>query len=583
MNKLVEGLTKPGNLLQRGTTANGAVTLTTTGSELVDYFGVCGAARNMDEGDLISTFSSAYGADALDAMKILFFSRDIRGGAGERETFRKVLHFLANDETRCESLRKNLKLVPHFGRWDDLFVLIGTPLQEDVIDLIYVQLWDDCGAINYNRARDTKGRSHVIETLMANGNEDPSEEEIEAGLVPRKEISLLAKWMPSNNTSSKATRRLAGKLGRLLQAKVDANNKANHDPKTNTSVIEDWSFSPAEYRKTLSYIRKEINLLERKLSAGKWSEVDYSKIPSKAGMLYRKAFFKRDGERYQAFMDEVAKGKVTVNAGALHPHEIIQKVRTLNPDSRSWYYEEDTTTAISPEELAQERLVLNNYWENLAEVLLGMLSDESTIVVADTSGSMEMPVGPKSKATCLDVSIGLAILFSEKLGGPFRDRFISFSSSPTLEEVTGEDIYEKYHNVKPLIENTDIQKVFDLILETGVRNSVPADDMPRRVLIISDMEFDDAQYGVEEKFGKTNLEVLKEKYQESGYDLPELVFWNVNARPDNMPMSISDEGTCMVSGYSPAIYQSVLKAEVITPADVMRAAIDDERYDCVEA
>jgi hypothetical protein len=473
--------------------------------------------RNQPDEEFIKLFRNSYGADALDAMKTLFYIRDVRGGAGERAKFRATIAAAANEPSRRESVRTNIESIPFFGRWDDLFVLVGTLLEADVVKLVKSQLTTDLG---------------IVEA----GDENQA-------------VSLCAKWMPSINTSSKTTKKLANKLAKAL------------------------GWAPALYRKRLSRLRKRINIVERLMSAGQWDQIDYSKLPSRAGMLYRKAFWNRDEERYQLFQDDVAAGKASINAGVLYPHELVHKVYAL---TEKWFDD--------PDALVKERLVLDNLWNNLLDI--EGIDDVPTMVCSDTSASMtrfyEAKVG--GPITPMDVSIGLAIFFAERMKNPaFANKFISFSSTPRLQTVRGEDIYEKVSNVEAIVDDTNFQAIFDLLLETGIENKVPAEDMPKRVIVISDMEFNDCDNNVDGFQKKTNLEVLREKYAASSYELPELVYWNADARPGNFPMSVNDSGTCMVAGYSPSILKAVLAAEVITPYDVFRAAIDAERYDCVRA
>jgi hypothetical protein len=473
----------------------------------------------MEPDALTDLARKAYGADALDTMRLTFNLRDARGGAGERQAFRTVISSFANDRQRRPSVQANLENIPFFGRWDDLFVLLDTPLEGEVAKLLLKQLTADLKAV------------------------ETSTTEL------RKDVSLAGKWMPSINTSSKATTKLARKLAKA------------------------FGWTPALYRKRLARLRKHINVVETLMSARQWDKIDYGKLPSRAGMLYRKAFFNRDGDRYKQFQEDVASGKETVNAGVLFPYEIIQKIRAM---THGFGVGKDFGN------LEQERLVMDNLWNSLVEAMAKLLelSDIPTIVMCDTSGSMTCAYGAsygENVTTPMDIAIGLAGFMAERLRGPFADMFLSFSDRPELCKWEGGDIYEKVLNIKEIISNTDLQAAFELLLKTGKDYEVRQAHMPARVIVVSDMEFDRSGCG------ETNLESLRKKYEAAGYAMPELVYWNVNAREDNYPMAVNDSGTCMVSGASPAVFKAVLAAKVITPVDVMRAAIDDPRYDCVRA
>lgn len=470
-------------------TENGGITHKSSLSSTLDYFAQCGALRPRREEDIINLFSKALGEDALLSMKLLFYTRGIREcGLGERRTFQILIKYLANNHT--EIMRKNIGIIPMFGRWDDIYALFDTPLEKDAIALIKKQLEEDLSS------------------------ENPS---------------LMAKWLKSENTSSRESVRLAVKTYNGL------------------------GMTPRTYRKTLSQLRKKIDIVETKITKGDYESIDYSKLPSNAGLKYRSAFYEHDEERYSAFLQSLSKGEVKVNSSTLYPYQIVGKV--LKGDSN--------------------RALLNGMWENLPNYIKN--DDENSIAVVDVSGSMY--------GTPMEMAISLGLYLAEKNHGAFANHFITFSDNPELVEVKGLDFYDKVRNIKRANwgMNTDINATFDLILNTAIKHKVPQEDIPSRIFVISDMEFDEAtsshywRNGVE----KPNFQIIKEKFEKAGYTMPRLVFWNVNSRNDNIPMTMNDDGVQLVSGATPYLFELLLENKFVGAYELMLQELNKEIYDCV--
>ena len=342
-------------------------------------------------------------------------------------------------------------------------------------------------------------------------------------------VSLMAKWLPSVNASNTDTVKNAKKIACLL------------------------GMSDAKYRKTLSALRKKIAIIENNIREKDYT-FDYSKQPSKALFKYRKAFMRNDGERYNIFMDCVAEGKENINIGSLMPYEII---RSFFCKSK---FKNEERKAIDITWSAQE-----NFTEN-----------ENALFVIDGSGSMYGGCDP-IPAT---VALSLGIYFAERNTGKFKNHFITFSERPQLVEIKGKDIYEKvkYCSKFNEVANTNIQKVFELILNTAVKNNVPQKDMPEKIYIISDMEFD---YCTEDS-SLTNFQYAKRLFDNFGYKLPEVVFWNVASRNKQQPVELNESGVALVSGCSPRVF-SMLKEGIISPYDFMMNVLESERYAVIAA
>ena len=462
-------------------TENGDKAYHTSGSYCLDYFGLVGGMRfNLD--DALRLFLLAYNENPLIAIKILFFARDIHGGLGERSVFRYTFNVLCN---MYPSVAKQvLNYVPKYGRYDDLFSAFNTPLIEDVIIMIKEQLQQDMEAKKNN-----------------------------------KQISLLAKWMPSINTSSKETRELASQVSSAL------------------------GMSKEEYRKMLSFLRKgliiENNLRERDYT------FDYEKIPGKAFFKYSLSLGSNDPDRYFAYMKAVDEGKAKINSNTIYPYEVIRKIES------SVYY---NNNELSEEELNTLNVIWNSF--NRDEI------DSKTIVVRDGSGSMYdfCPVSANSVAT------SLALLFAERLKGEFHNTFITFSNRPQLIKVKGNTIHEKFKYVSTFndVTNTDIERVYNLILDVYKSPKFQKEDALDRIVIISDMEFD---YCTD--YSKTTYESFKEKFLELGYDLPELVFWNVRARDIHLPITMREDNVKLVSGSSANLIDMIAKNNAPSAYDMM--------------
>lgn len=334
-------------------------------------------------------------------------------------------------------------------------------------------------------------------------------------------VSLIAKWMPSINASSADSKRLGRKIATYM------------------------GWKESFYRKALSLLRKKIAIVERDMCSKEWTNIDYAKLPSRAAFMYRKAFGKHDSARYTAYLNAVEKGEAKINAATLYPYDIVEQY--LYKGARN-----DRTIDL-------QWNALPNYMEGLKF---------NGLVVADVSGSMY--------GRPMAVSISLAMYIAERNeSSVWRDKFITFSAQPTLQSVVGRTVGERVRNLSRAAwdMNTDLRAVFDTVLNTAVRNSVPVEDMPQKLIIVSDMQFDQCCRSNK----RSNFEQIQKMYRKAGYEMPQLVFWNVNSYA-NVPISQHDTGTALVSGCSPSILKAVLTDKVLTPVDTMNDVIYSDRY-----
>ena len=477
-------------------TENGGTAYRSSESFCLDMFFKAGAMRNSSADEISDTVSRAYAEDPDKTMKIIFFARDARGGLGERRFF--CIAIAALVKIAPDAVRKNMHLFAEYGRFDDLCVLIGTPLEKDAVAIIKSQLEKDTAA-------------------MYSGGK----------------ASLLAKWLPSVNASSKETRNTGRRIAELL------------------------GMSERTYRKTLSELRRYTDILENRLREHDYT-FRYEVQPSCAMFKYRKAFIRNDGERYKDYICKVNKGEAKMNADRLFPYDIVRAA--LN-------------RTISEMEIDS----LDAAWKSLPDLTAS--KHENAIAVVDGSGSMYG--GYKGCIRPVEAALSLGIYFAEHNTGAFANHFITFSHTPQLVEIKGSNIVEKvsYCSSFNEIANTNLEAVFTLILRTAVKNRVPAAEMPAKLYIISDMQFDYCIIGGNDE---PLFRQMRKLYRKNGYELPEIIFWNVASRCDAIPVNRSETGAALVSGYTPAIFDMVIGGDC-SPEIVMNNILSSERYAQISA
>ena len=458
-------------------TENGMSTNSTSLNACVDLFFNIGAMRGQDKERLIATFSKAFNEDPERAMKLLFWARDVRGGAGERQVFKDIIAYLA--ENHDLALKPNLYLIPEYGRWDDLLTLVGTYLEEDAFTLI-------------------------SDALIA-------------------ENGLCAKWMPRKGSVAEKLRKFTG-------------------------------MSPKQYRKSLVGLT---NVVETKMCAGEWDSIEFGKLPSVASARYQKAFGKNAYESYSAYIQSLVKGEAKINAGAVYPYDITKSLNYGNS------------------------VVANEQWKALPNYMEG--ANDMILPVVDVSGSMETPAGGNKTVTCMDVAISLGLYISQRNEGPFKDAFITFSSTPQLQVLSGtlSDRYTQMANSDWGM-STNLEATFKLILDQATKHKLSQDEMPNKILILSDMEFNQATgsrgWRNETEWNPTAQQMIEKMYSDAGYKMPQIVYWNIKSRNGGVPVAFDTQGTALVSGFSPAIMTSLLGGDIESPQQIMDKTIMSERY-----
>lgn len=476
-------------------TENGAVTHKTSFNKVLDMFALGGSYRNRTDDEVINLFRDAFDENPHLAIKCLFYLRDVRGGQGERRFFRVAYKWLIENYTK--TARQYLPCIAYYGRWDDLIdICFNTALANDMLSIVKAQLKFDAYA-------------------------------------PAQEVSLLAKWMPSENASSADTKAKA----RWFAYK--------------------FGYSPKDYRKTLSAIRKKINVLERLMSAREWDNIQFDKIPSVAGLRYSDAFRTRE-ETKDRYIEFIKAKSTKVNAAVLNPVDIVEKVISKMYKK----YLDDTF-----EDFANS---MQKYWDNLTDYYNGR--SEEAIAIVDVSGSMS--------GKPMAAAIGMGLYVAQKSTGRFANHFITFSEHPTLVEVKGDNIVEqvKYTMKADWGGNTNLEAALDLILNAAIHEKLPQSELPSKFYIFSDMEFDQAAFSWnrrnERQAPETLIESIDKKWRAAGYEMPKVLFWNLDARHNNIP-AIGEKYT-YISGFSMSQMQQIFGNK--SAVELMLEVLNAERY-----
>jgi len=477
---------------QHQLTENEALGYRTTGKALLDLNFKASSLRNLSELEIYRQFVPAYYENPLLAMKWLFFLRDVRGGMGERRSFRVILkRFVTVHPDLVHAL---IPITAKYGREDDLWCLLETPLKDDVIDYIKTKLETDKKA-------------------MAN----------------HQPISLLGKWLPSSYSKKRINRRYA------------------------YCIYTGLGIGKNAYDALLKSLRDYLKIVETTISNNHWEKVDYSTVPSKANLKYKDAFLRHDKERRETFLNELMVGNEKINAGTLFVHEIVHAYTTtkevMEELFKGYFYK---TNRKVPKEYDA---TLEALWNNLPKFIA---PDQETLIVRDDSGSMEVCIDPNSKVTALEVATALAIYFAQFLKGDYKDRFISFSTNPKLIDMHNATTLQEKLEIcyaHSEVSNTNIEKTFDLILHIAVANNYTQDMLPKNIVMISDMEFD---HSTDRRYDDTLFNKIRNKYQAYGYELPRLVFWNICGRTNTVPIKENENGVALISGFSQNILQMVL-------------------------
>lgn len=458
-----------------------------------------------------------------DTFVLAFRLRDCRGGKGERELGRRALAWLFINHP--VEFRRVMHLMPEYGRWDDLLQLFPGVL--DLTDLDQVRSNYSANVPSHDHLVNLQALQREVVTLVA--------QQLKTDLLNMKAgkpVSLCAKWTPTEGDSLDRKHGVFKTLARALKT------------------------SPRKLRRVYNTpLREYLRVVEKFMCSGQWDKIDFNKVPSQCMRRLKKSFEKHDPKRFAAWREALQKpdSKAKVNAGALHPHELVREVRQKN--------------FADPVTEAQYNVIRDEVRK------LGSLRD--CIPVIDTSSSMQSP-----DYLPLDVAVTMGLLISDAVEGPFHGHCISFNNVPIFTVVPDGKLYDRWNAVCNMEwgGTTNLEGTFKLILERGKECKLSQEDMPKRLFIISDMQFNQIESGYS---FQTNMEKINELYSQSGYTRPQIVFWNVNGASTDFPVTTDEHGTAMISGFSHSILKAVLASNEFSTEAILRRTVDDSRYDSV--
>lgn len=483
-------------------TENGALSHAKTGSARVDlYFK---AIRKITESNLYALLDASWKECPLDTMRIMFNKRDCRGGAGEKEVFNKFLRWMI-ERNYTSILLSNIHLIPEYGYWKSLLVLMNTPLEPIVLQLFAEQLIADRAALTALNTPDTT----------------------KADKSTKSSISLAAKWAPRENQRCDKKSGFVRKICRFLGC------------------------SPRAYRKEfLVPLSAHLDVVERKMCQKDWDKITYEHVPSVCMLRHKKAFKRNDAERYGEFCKKLVEGKTKVNSSQLYPHDIVKK-----------YIDQG---------LGTEDPLLEAQWKGLIDKLRADGVTEAIkdcLVLSDVSGSMA--------GEPMMVSYALGLLISE-LSDKFHNQVITFETKPKFAHITGTTLNQRIRQISdiPWGGTTDFRAVFDLIFKQANKFGLKPEDMPKRLVVLSDMQFNQADSGNRD----TNYDNIRREYGSQGYPMPQIVFWNLRANTHDFPAEANTASVAMLSGFSPSCLNAILRGEIPDSYTIMRCIIDAERY-----
>lgn len=486
----------------RKLTENGAQAYSTTNNPVLDLFAEIGSLRPRSEEEIILKFSEAFTYDRALATKMFFYAGNIRGGLGERRTFRIILKYLAN--TYPSVVLDNIHLIPHFNRWDSMFTLVGTPCESEMWNIISEQLITDLKSVEVSKT-----------SAKPIG------------------ISLLAKWMPTETAHSKETQKLA----RIAMKRI--------------------GLTPRLYRKMLSTLRNHLKIVERLMSAQAWDKVEYPAVPSYAMKNYRKAFGKHDSVRFAEYIESLKKGKKKINASTLYPYDLVHQYSAA---LGCWY----SCNRCKIDDIVEAQ------WKALPNYVEG---ENNILVMADVSGSMS--------GRPMETSVGLATYFAQHNKGDYHNLYMTFTDRPHFISLEGCDtLCSAVYKVgkTDVGYSTNLDKAFDMILQHALQHDVTPEDMPKALIVVSDMEIDPYFHG---RGSLDFVKYQKAKFAQYGYQLPKLIMWNVEARNDTF-LSQSED-VLLVSGQSASMFKQLCcDLNGVTAWDLMLKTLNDPMYDCIK-
>lgn len=538
---------KPPTMITR--TENNAVAFSSTKNEVLDlFFMLAQPSPEFDGNHVRDKVLSAARKNPRDTLKVLLHSRDCRGGKGIRcQSIYGLVVFLCFCQCGAKQhvIDMLMEVLPMFGRYRDIIDLyvtctkkntwekMGRPIEEDsvcapvrrsAVKCYWEQLESDLRVV-HDTGLNVQAQAHDGATSSAS-------------------ISLAAKWITSEKKTKLAT------FYKMLARRAFP-NCANSCERLRKEV--------------LGPLRKRLAMVETSITDKDYEAIDYSKVPSNAMSKYAKTFARNDSKRYREFLSKLNRGETSVKGGRLYPHDIVRQLLAFN---------------LSNADSSEDRSVveqLEHQWDSMVKDNVNGESLGRTVVLSDVSSSMN--------GTPMEVSIALGILISSFSAGPFRGHVITFSERPTFHRLPeGERLSDKVASLSRAQwgGNTNLMAVFQLLLDTAESKNSHKDDFPDTLVILSDMQFDEA-VGIGGGDHLTTFEKARRLYAEHGLKLPRIVFWNLrNTGRDAFPVVENESGMCLLSGPSPSLLNSLMQGKELTPHCVLKEAVlENSRYDVI--
>jgi hypothetical protein len=524
-------------------TENGDRAYSSTMNVLVDLY--YKSIRDVDENDVRELFERCWNENTYLTMRLIAHIRDIREGKGERQIGRILLDCVAKKS--IEEVRKNAHVMFHtYGRWDDgIFVEDVKTVESQVVS----KGGKKCVTTKEDKIIYSKELKDVyVETVVKQLHEDMN------ALHEGKTVSLCAKWIPSEKSKHGDVYKSIVKA--YASKYVHINKRMNY----------------GDFRRTvLVPLRRKIDILETKLCNMDYTSIDYEKVPSVAMNKHSKApskkapkshrisnaFMRNDAERFKEYKAKLSKGTAKVNVAALFPHQIVTNYCDEN---------HNTFKHISNDDLIEAQ------WKAMVEKTASMGRLNETLVLADVSGSM------RGLPMIISYTMGILVSSIAKCE-VWKDVVLTFESRPQLVKVQGNTLYEKLRSISrtPWGGTTDFMAAMRVILDMAKSLKLNQDDLPKKILVVSDMQFNQADDNAQ----SSSFEVIEKEFCDAGYVLPQMVFWNVRST-STVPVMSGIKGVSLVSGYSPNVLRSVMEDKTITPEETMMNAIMDSRYDLIQ-
>jgi hypothetical protein len=479
--------------------------------------------RGINLAQLYSYLKKSSAENIIDTFLLVFNARDCRGGKGERDIGRLSFQWLFINYP--DMFMKIYHLIPEYGRWDDLLYFFPGTLKLDNINYIR-----DNYISNVKDSKDLdKLREYQNDIVAFYANQLVKDREL---MLIGKPISLCAKWAPSEKCALNFDNN-----GLLVKA-----------------LCKQLSINPTSYRKLyLSPLRAYLNIVERLICSNKWDCIDFSSVPSCAMRRLKNAFDNHVPDEFSNWKNKLASKETNVKSKQLFPHELVRDVLNDNYDT-----------------------VSEEQWKGIIDEAkkLGILQD--ILVVVDTSFSMTC-----NNSLPLHVAISMGLLIATITEGTFHNHIMTFNTTPKFAVIKDGNLHDQVHQIKNIEwgGSTNLQKTFELILSRSTQYKLSNEDLPKKIIIISDMQFNECEGSHK---NKTNFQVIEKQYKDHGYTRPQIVFWNVNGDSHDFPVTSDENGSMMISGFSPSIMKCLMQSDTLSSSTILRKIIDDDRYDPVK-